>query len=48
MPVAARGVALATFIPLGVIAMIAVYVAILRRGATEQSKQTPMPAAATR
>jgi len=47
MPIAARGIALATFIPLGVIAMVAVYVAILLRGATELSKQTHMPAAAT-
>jgi hypothetical protein len=48
MPIAARGIALATFIPLGVIAMIAVYVAILRRGATELSRPTHTPAAATR
>ena len=48
MPIAARGIALATFIPLGVIVMIAVYVAILLRGATELSKQTHMPTAATR
>jgi glycosyl transferase family 87 len=48
MPIAARGIALATFIPLGVIAMIAVYVAILRRGAMELGKQTHVPAAATR
>jgi hypothetical protein len=48
MPIVARGIALATFIPLGVIAMIAVYVAVLRRGAMELSKQAHMPAAATR
>ena len=48
MPIAARGIALATFIPLGVIAMIAVYVAILHRGAMELSKQAHTPAAATR
>jgi hypothetical protein len=48
MPVGARGIALATFIPLGVIAMIAVYVMILRQGAIELSKQTHMRAAATR
>jgi hypothetical protein len=35
-------------IPLGVIAMIAFYVAILRRSAMKPSKQTHMPAAATR
>jgi alpha-1,2-mannosyltransferase len=38
MPISARGIALATFIPLGVIAMIAVYVALLRRGAMQLSK----------
>jgi hypothetical protein len=48
VPIAARGIALAMFIPLGVIVMIAVYVAILLRGATELSKQTHMQAAATR
>src|SRR5690348_14408337 len=48
MPIAARGIALATFIPLGVIALVAVYVAILRRGATELSKPTHMPATETR
>jgi alpha-1,2-mannosyltransferase len=48
MPIAARGIALATFIPVGVIAMIAVYVAVLRRGAIDLSKPTDMPAAATR
>ena len=47
MPIAARGIALATFVPLGVIAMIAVYVAILRRGAMQLSKQAHTPAAAT-
>jgi len=47
MPIATRGIALATFVPLGVIAMIAVYVAILRRGAMQLSKQAHTPAAAT-
>jgi len=47
MPITARGIALATFIPLGVIAMIAVYVALLRRGAMQLSKQAHRPAAAT-
>jgi hypothetical protein len=47
MPIAARGIALATFVPVGVIAMIAVYVAVLRRGAIDLSKSTHMPAAAT-
>jgi len=47
MPISARGIALATFIPLGVIAMIAVYVALLRRGAMQLSKQAHRPAAAT-
>jgi hypothetical protein len=40
MPIDARRIALATFIPLGVIAMIAVYVAVPRGSATELSKQT--------
>jgi len=48
MPIAARGIALATFIPVGVIAIIAVYVAILRRGAIELAKPTHLPAAAAR
>jgi glycosyl transferase family 87 len=48
MPIAARGITLATFIPLGVIAMIAVYVAILRRGTLDLSKQVQMPATALR
>jgi hypothetical protein len=47
MPITARGIALATFIPLDVIAMIAVYVALLRRGAIQLSKQAHRPAAAT-
>jgi len=47
MPIAARAIALATFIPLGVIAMIAVYVAILRKGAMQLSKQTQTPATST-
>src|SRR5262245_13123932 len=47
-PIVARGIALATFIPLGVIAMIAVYVAILRRSAMELGKQGHSPAIATR
>jgi len=48
MPIAARQIALATFIPLGVIAMIAVYIAILRRGTLELSEQTRVPATAMR
>jgi hypothetical protein len=48
MPIAARGIALGTFIPLGVIAIIAVYVAILRRSAMELSKQAHPPAIAPR
>jgi hypothetical protein len=48
MPIAARGIALATFVPLGVIAMIAVYVAILRRGVMELGKQAHTSAAAAR
>src|SRR5258707_15489675 len=48
MPIAARGIALATFVPLGVIAMVAVYVAILRRGVMELDKQAHTPAVATR
>src|SRR5262249_19544744 len=48
MPIAARGIALATFIPVGVIAMIAFYATILRRGATELGKQAHTPAAAMR
>jgi alpha-1,2-mannosyltransferase len=47
MPIAARGIALATFIPLGIIAMIVVYVVILRKGALQLSKQTQTPVAAT-
>jgi hypothetical protein len=47
MPITARGIALATFIPVDVIAMIAVYVALLRRGAMQLSKQAHRPAAAT-
>jgi len=47
VPFVTRGIALATFIPLGVIAMIAVYVAILRRGAMEMSERAQTPAAAT-
>ena len=47
VPIVTRGIALATFIPLGVIAMIAVYVAILRRGAMEMSERAQTPAAAT-
>jgi hypothetical protein len=47
MPIVTRGIALATFVPLGVIAMIAVYVAILRRGAMQLGKQAHTPAAAT-
>jgi ABC-type multidrug transport system permease subunit len=47
MPIVTRGIALATFVPLGVIAMIAVYVALLRRGAMQLSKQAHTPAAAT-
>jgi alpha-1,2-mannosyltransferase len=48
MPIVARGIALATFIPLGVVIMIAVYIAILRRAAMELSRQTQVPATATR
>jgi len=48
MPIAARGISLATFIPLGVIAMIAVYIAILRRGTLDLRKQTQVPATAPR
>jgi hypothetical protein len=48
MPIAARGISLATFIPLGVIAMIAVYIAILRRGTLDLRKQTEVPATALR
>jgi hypothetical protein len=47
MPITACGIALAIFIPLGVIAMIAVYIALLRRGAMQLSKQAHRPAAAT-
>jgi hypothetical protein len=43
-----RGIALAAFIPVGVITVIAVYVAVLRRGAIELSEPTPTPATATR
>jgi alpha-1,2-mannosyltransferase len=48
MPIVARGIALATFIPLGVVTMIAVYIAILCRAAMELSRQTQLPATATR
>jgi hypothetical protein len=48
MPIAARGIALATFVPLGVIAMIAIYVAILRRGVMELGKQAHTSTAAAR
>jgi hypothetical protein len=48
MPIAARGIALATFVPLGVIAMITIYVEILRRGAMQLDKQAHTPAVATR
>ena len=39
---------LATFMPLGVVALVAVYVAILRRGTLDLSKQMQMPATALR
>jgi hypothetical protein len=47
VPIVTHGVASATFIPLGVIIMIAVYVAILRRAAKELREPRRAPAAAT-
>jgi len=46
VPVVTRGFASATFIPLGVITMIAVYVAILRQGAMEMNERAQTPATA--
>jgi len=39
LPIATRGIASAIFIPLGVITMIAVYIAILHRAAMERVSQ---------
>jgi len=46
VPIVTRGIASATFIPLGVIIMIVVYIAILRRAATELGEPRQAPAAA--
>jgi glycosyl transferase family 87 len=46
VPIVTRGIASATFIPLGVITMIAVYIAILHRAAMETREPRQAPAAA--
>jgi hypothetical protein len=46
MPIVARGVALATLVPLGVLTMIAIFIAILHRAAANLREQPPALSAA--